>query len=460
VIELTISTLQELPVAKIVFISLGCPKNTVDSEVMTGLLQQRGHSFTTDPAEAEIIIINSCSFIEDAKKESIETILAAARYKKSGICRKLIVTGCLPERYHSEMSVELVEVDVMLGTNQIEHIVTAVEEDSVPPPDSYGRRDADLYLYDHTTPRTLTGPQHSAYIKIAEGCDRTCSFCIIPKIRGRYRSRSIASLLEEASRLASKGVKEITLVSQDTTGYGRDIGMKEGLADLLEALAGISDLRWIRFLYAYPDGISDRLLQAINSSEKICRYVDLPLQHVSAGILKAMRRGGDRAMLTRTIERIRAAIPGVTLRTTLIVGFPGETRNDFLELKSFCSEIEFDRLGVFVYSDEDDTAAFSLSPKIAIRTARNRQRVLMEQQEGINNRKNLRLKGKKIEILVEGPSGESDLLLQGRAEFQAPEIDGVCLINDSEVGTLCEGEFRMFRVTRGLGHDLLGKIVK
>ncbi|HSW40761.1 MAG TPA: 30S ribosomal protein S12 methylthiotransferase RimO [Acidobacteriota bacterium] len=446
--------------AKIILISLGCPKNTVDSEVMTGLLQERGHTLTTDPSEAEIIIINSCSFIEDAKKESIDTILAAARYRETGACRRLIVTGCLPERYYREMSMELSEVDVMLGTNQIEQIIQAVEGTAVPAPDSYGRRNAELYLYDHTTPRTLIGPRHTAYIKIAEGCDRSCSFCIIPKIRGRYRSRAIPSLLEEASRLASNGVKEITLVSQDTTWYGRDLGMKDGLADLLEALAGIDELHWIRFLYAYPDAISDRLLRAINASEKICRYIDLPLQHVSAGILSAMRRGGDRAMLTRTIERIRNAVPGITLRTTLIVGFPGETKKDFVELKNFCREIEFDRLGVFIYSDEEDTPAYAISPKTARRTARNRQRILMEQQEEINGRKNRLLKGKEFEILVEGPSRESDMLLEGRTEFQAPEIDGVCLINDADVGALQSGEFRTIRITRALGHDLLGTIVK
>jgi ribosomal protein S12 methylthiotransferase len=266
--------------------------------------------------------------------------------------------------------------------------------------------------------------------------------------------------VQEAMQLANLGVKEITLVSQDTTSYGTDLGMKDGLADLLEALDKVQGLRWIRFLYIYPDLVSDRLIQVINASEKICRYIDMPLQHVSASILKSMRRGGNRASLTRMIERIRKEIPEVTLRTTLIVGFPGETRTDFLELKNFCKEIEFDRLGVFTYSDEEDTFAFSMHPKVTNRTAARRQRILMEQQAIIANQKNQRLIGKEFDILVEGPSQESELLLQGRLESQAPEIDGVCLINDSEVGEVQGGEFRTIQILQSLGHDLLGKIVK
>jgi ribosomal protein S12 methylthiotransferase len=447
-------------VAKIGFISLGCPKNLVDSEVMIGLLQAQGHDITANPAEAEVLVINTCSFIGDSKKESIDTILAAAQLKHSGSCKRLIVTGCLPERYATEIHSDLSEVDAILGTNQIKDIVRAVSGEFVPPPNSYGRSDADLYLYDHTTPRTIIGPSFAAYIKVSEGCDHSCAFCVIPKIRGRFRSRSLASLVQEATQLASLGVKEITLVSQDNTNYGTDLGMKDGLADLLEALDKVPGLRWIRFLYIYPDLVSDRLIQVVNASEKICRYIDMPLQHVSASILKSMRRGGNRTSLTRMIEHIRKGIPEVTLRTTLIVGFPGETKTDFLELKNFCKEIEFDRLGVFTYSDEEDTLAFSMHPKVTNRTAARRQRILMEQQAMIADRKNQRLIGKKFDILVEGPSQESELLLQGRLESQAPEIDGVCLINDSEVGEVQGGEFRKIQILQSLGHDLLGKIVK
>jgi ribosomal protein S12 methylthiotransferase len=447
-------------VAKIGFISLGCPKNLVDSEVMIGLLQARGHELTADPADAEILVINTCSFIEDSRKESIEAILSAAQLKASGSCRKLIVTGCLSERYPREIQTDLAEVDVILGANQIEDIVRAVDGEQIPLPDSYGRSDADLYLYDHTTPRTLIGPRYAAYVKIAEGCDHTCAFCVIPKIRGRMRSRTIPSLVQETTQLAAQGVKEITLISQDTTSYGMDLGMQDGLAKLLEALNKIEDLHWIRFLYAYPNQISDGLIEAINSSEKICKYIDMPLQHVSASMLKSMRRGGNRDSLTQTIERIRTAIPGVTLRTTMIVGFPGETKEDFDELKEFCREMEFDRLGVFTYSDEEDTLACALQPKVPARTASRRQRSLMEQQAIIAARKNRALIGKEFPILIEGPSEESEFLLQGRLESQAPEIDGICLINDSEAGEVQSGEFRTIRIARVLEHDLLGKIVR
>ena len=446
--------------AKIGFISLGCPKNLVDSEVMIGLLQAQGHVLTADPADAEILVVNTCSFIADSKRESIETILAAAQLKNSGSCKKLIVTGCLAERYPKEIRSDLVEVDAILGTNQIEEIVRAVSGKPIAAPNSYGRSDADLYLYDDTTPRTLIGPQYTAYVKIAEGCDHTCSFCIIPKIRGRLRSRSIQSIVKEAGRLAAQGVKEITLISQDTTSYGTDLGIQDGLANLLQALDKIDGLRWIRFLYVYPELVRDKLVEVINSSEKICRYVDMPLQHASAAILKSMRRGGNRSSLTRMINRIRNSIPGVTFRTTMIVGFPGETRQDFIELRDFCREMEFDRLGVFTYSDEEDTIAHALQAKVPARTAERRRRALMEQQAAIASRKNRELVGKEFPILIEGPSQESEFLVQGRLESQAPEIDGVCLINDSDVGELHSGEFRTIRITRVLEHDLLGKIVK
>jgi ribosomal protein S12 methylthiotransferase len=444
-------------VAKIGFISLGCPKNQVDSEVMIGLLQAKGHVLTADPQEAEVLIINTCSFIEASKKESIESILAAAQLKSSGSCKRLVVTGCLAERYPREIHSDLAEVDAILGTNQIEEITKAVDGAPVALPDSYGRGDADLYLYDHTTPRTLIGPKYSAYLKISEGCDHTCAFCVIPKIRGRLRSRSIPSLVREATRLASQGVKEITLISQDTTSYGADIGLQDGLAYLLEALDKVKKLRWIRFLYVYPNLVSDRLIAVVNSSEKICKYIDMPLQHVSARILRAMKRGGNRAGLTRMIRRIRDGIPGVTFRTTMIVGFPGETRQDFSELKDFCREIEFDRLGVFTYSDEEDTIACTLRAKVPDRTA--------EAPPGSMDRGghrvwwNSRLLGK-VHGPGGGPSTESDLLLQGRLESQAPEIDGVCLINDSRIGDVQSGDFRTVRITRVMGHDLLGTLVR
>jgi ribosomal protein S12 methylthiotransferase len=447
-------------VAKIGFISLGCSKNLVDSEVMLGFLQRDGHTFTTNTAEADVIIVNTCGFINDSKRESIDAILQAAKHKKDGACRKLIVAGCLAERYPQEIRAGLKEVDALVGVNQINHIRNVVRGRPVPSPASPGLCNNGLYLYDHKTPRVLTGPSYSAYIKIAEGCDHTCAFCAIPGIRGPFRSRNLESVVREARRLASKGVKEIMLVSQDTTSYGLDLGIQEGLARLLLALDNVQGIRWIRFLYACPNLISDKLLQVIASSKKICKYIDLPLQHASARVLKSMKRGGSRASLAKIIARTRKAIPGVTLRTTMLVGFPGETEEDFLELKDFCEEIKFDRLGVFAYSDEEDTKASNLRPKVPSRIAQHRRAILMKQQSKISKLANRGLVGSEFPVLVEGPSPQSELLLQGRLESQAPEIDGVCLINDSEVGQLQQGEFRTIQITRALEHDLVGKVVR
>jgi ribosomal protein S12 methylthiotransferase len=427
---------------------------------MVGLLEAEGHTMALDAKDADVVIVNTCSFIKDAKAESIDTILEAAQLKKTGRCRRLIVTGCLSERYPNEIESDLAEVDMILGTNQIEEIVRAVNGKEVPAPNSYGRSDADLYLYDHATPRTLIGPRYTAYIKVSEGCDHTCAFCVIPKIRGPFRSRRLDSVVQEARLLAAKGAKEIILISQDTTSYGLDLGIQDGLARLLEALDRIDSLQWIRFLYVYPNLVNDRLIEAINSSDRICRYIDLPLQHVSGGVLKAMNRGGNRRALRKMIQNIRDGIPGVTLRSTMIVGFPGETEEHFCELEEFCREMEFDRLGVFTYSDEEDTIAYGLRPKVPARTAERRRRSLMHQQAKIARRKNRDLIGKEFTILIEGRSRESDLLLQGRLESQAPEIDGVCLINDSEVGDVEVGEFRTVLISEVLDHDLLGKIVR
>jgi len=427
---------------------------------MAGLLQKEGHVLTTDRSEAEIIVVNTCSFIRDSKQESIDTILEAAGLKRSGALKRLIVTGCLAERYPREIKSELPEVDAILGTNQVLDITRAAAGEAVSPPATFGRSDADLYLYDENTPRTIATPAYTAYIKIAEGCDHTCAFCIIPAIRGPFRSRTIPSLVQEARNLAASGVKEITLVSQDTTSYGVDLGIQDGLAHLLEALDGVPGFQWIRFLYVYPNMVSERLTKIVSASGRICKYIDMPLQHVSAHILRAMRRGGNRTSLSRMIDRIRRAIPGVTLRTTMIVGYPGETDRDFEELKTFCRDMEFDRLGVFCYSDEEGTAAFNSRRKVPATTAENRRRELMRQQAAISRRKNRQLVGKEMAILVEGPSDQSELLLQGRLESQAPEIDGVCLINDSEVGPPAPGEFRTVRITRALEHDLLGTIIR
>jgi ribosomal protein S12 methylthiotransferase len=427
---------------------------------MLGFLRRDGHTLTTNTAKADVIIINTCSFINDSKKESIDTILEAAKLKKDGVCKKLIVAGCLAERYPQEIRAQLKEVDALVGVNQIEQIGMAVQGRPVVSLASSKRGDGTLYLYDHTTPRIPTGPRYSAYIKIAEGCDHTCAFCVIPRIRGPFRSRTLESVVRETRRLVSKGVKEITLVSQDTTSYGSDLDVQDGLAGLLSALDMVEGIRWIRFLYACPNLISDKLIKVIASSEKICKYIDLPLQHVSARILKSMKRGGSRSTLEKAIARIRKTIPGVTLRTTMLVGFPGETEEDFLELKDFCEEIKFDRLGVFTYSDEEGTEASKLEHKVPSRLAQHRRAILMQQQSRISKSANRSLCGREFPVLIEGQSTHSELLLQGRLESQAPEIDGVCLINESEVGQLQEGEFRTIRITRALEHDLIGKIVR
>jgi ribosomal protein S12 methylthiotransferase len=446
-------------VAKIGFISLGCPKNLVDSEVMLGLLEKQGHAITSDRSEADVVVVNTCSFIESAKRESIEAILEAAELKKTGKCRRLIVAGCLAERYPDEIRSDLVEVDALVGANQIHEIARVVSGALIPSSTVLERSHADLYLYDDSTPRKLATPGYTAYIKIAEGCGHGCSFCIIPKIRGPYRSRAIHSVVKEARMLADQGVREITLVSQDTTAFGSDAGLQDGLAHLLEALAKVSGIRWIRFLYAYPDRIGDRLIGVVNAHEQICKYIDMPLQHASARILKLMRRGGNRASLEKMIKRMRTGIPGITFRTTMIVGHPGETEEDFEELKEFCRDMQFDRLGVFSYSDEENTPAYHLEAKVDPRTAERRRRELMKQQEKIAAARNRALVGKELEVLVEGPSQESELLLQGRLASQAPEIDGVCLINDSEIGDIQAGEFHTLRITRAVKHDLLGAII-
>jgi ribosomal protein S12 methylthiotransferase len=425
---------------------------------MIGHLERCGHTCTTDGSEADVIVVNTCSFVEEAKRESIETILDAARLKTIANCKRLVVAGCMAERYPHEIRSELEEVDAIVGTNQLEQITSAVSGEAVPPPDSFARSDADHYLYDHNTPRTLITPRYSAYMKISEGCDHTCSFCIIPKLRGPFRSRTVESLVKEAANLADQGVKEITLVSQDSTSFGTDRGARDGLAYLLDALAAVDGIQWIRFLYAYPNMIGNRLLEVIAEHDKICNYLDIPLQHAGTGILRSMRRGGSRAGLSRLIRRIRRLVPDVTIRTSLMVGYPGETEDDFRVLKDFVKEMEFERLGAFVYSDEESTAAYHLQNKVPKRIARRRWRELMDLQLGIRKRKSRSLIGREFPVLIEGISDESELLLQGRLQSQAPEIDGVCLINDSAVGPLEPGEFRTIRITRAVEHDLLGTI--
>ena len=447
--------------AKVGFVSLGCPKNLVDSEVMMGLLKTGGHEVTASQAEAEIIVINTCGFIESAKQESIDTILEMAQEKKHGRCRRLIVAGCLVERYRQEILESIPEVDAVVGTNQLPGILQACHdpaETSVPVPPAYEAREE--YLYSDTDPRVLTTPHYLAYVKIAEGCDHPCSFCVIPQMRGRFRSRPMTSVVAEIRRLAEQGVKEINLVGQDTTMYGFDSGNRQGLASLLREIEQVEGIRWVRFLYAYPNNIYGELLDAVRECSKTCNYFDIPLQHASRNILKRMKRGGNRGSLRRLVERIRERVPGVAIRTTMIVGFPGETDEDFQELLEFVEEVRFDRLGAFLFSDEEHAASYHLESKVPEEIKRERQKRLMELQSTISRQMNQRLVGQTLPVLLEGVSQESEMLWQGRTEAQAPDIDGVVYLTDGVTPSTRPGEIGEVRIEEAHEYDLVGTLVQ
>ncbi|MGH9542834.1 MAG: 30S ribosomal protein S12 methylthiotransferase RimO [Terriglobales bacterium] len=432
------------PPTKVGFISLGCPKNLVDSEVMMGQLARHGFEITPQAEDADVLVVNTCSFIEPARQESVDTILEMAAHKKTGKARRLVVAGCLVERYREQIRAEIPEVDAVIGTNEIEQIVAAVAPAAAPaatanpaaallpvlPADFFDPRPSAPYLYDDLTPRLLATPRHTAYIKIAEGCDHPCSFCVIPQFRGRFRSRRFESVVAEARRLATAGTREIVLIGQDTTCYGEDLGLRHGLAQLLASLAEIDELAWIRALYFYPNKVTPQLLEAIAAHPRLCKYVDMPLQHASPAVLKRMKRGGGAEIFLRLIERIRRTIPGVSLRTSMIVGFPGETEADFDLLCDFVREAQFDWLGVFAYSDEETGAAYHLDGKVPGRVIAARRRRLLALQRQISRRRRRAQVGQRLPALLEGPADESDLLWQGRLESQAPEIDGKILINE------------------------------
>src|SRR5271157_2060475 len=470
------------------FVSLGCPKNLVDSEVMMGLLARGGAELTTRAEDADVIVVNTCSFIESAQQESVNTILEMAGHKTAGNAKKLVVAGCLVERFRDEIRKRIPEVDAVVGTGELQNILAATGIAPAPAANNSspfvvlpsraegdaraaqgrffrGQWDgaiADLpnYLYDDETPRILTTPRSSAYIKIAEGCDHPCSFCIIPQLRGQFRSRRFESVIAEAERLAQSGVREITLIGQDTTCYGEDFGLKDGLALLLEKLAGIEGLQWIRFLYAYPNKITGRLLATIAAHDNICSYIDVPLQHASATVLKRMKRGGGSDLFLRSIEKMRHMIPGVTLRTSFIVGFPGETEREFEELCSFVKQAGFDWMGAFGYSDQEGAGAFDHEKKLSAREIEARRKSLMSLQKKISLKKKKSLIGREFDLLLEGSSTESDLLLEGRTAMHAPEIDGKVFVNDYPEGNEPkEGEFYRCRVTEAHDYDLVAEIV-
>ena len=451
---------------KIGFVSLGCPKNLVDSEVMIGMVQRAGHAITPDAADADVLVVNTCAFIDSAKQESVDAILEMAELKKTGRCQRLVVTGCLAERYRDELQQQIGEIDAVLGTGEVPGIVAAVAGLTALPgtspltfhrrvPDNSAGHSTPEYLYDAKTPRTLVTPSHFAYIKVAEGCDYKCSFCIIPTLRGHYRSRPAASIVEEAKHLAAQGVRELLLISQDTTFYGVDRGERGALARLLRKLNRVDGIDWIRLLYLYPTTIGNDVLEAMAESEKVCRYIDLPLQHAAPGVLRRMKRPGNGTTYRRLLDRIRTRVPGVALRTTLIVGFPGETAAEFSELKSFVSDVGFDHLGVFTYSHEEGTTAHALKDDVPARTKEARRNALMSVQRRIVRKAQKRRIGERVRVLVDGHSPEHDLVLKGRLSTQAPEIDSCIYLTDADPDAIKPGQFVDGVITGAREYDLI-----
>ena len=448
---------------KVGFISLGCPKNLVDSEVMMGQLKANGYELTADASEADTVVVNTCGFINSAKKESIGAILEAARLKTEGLATRLIVAGCLVERYRDELKAAMPEVDAFIGTSQINDILAVCDPKTDTrslPVVSLGNQSA-TYLYDESTPRVLATPSHYAFIKIAEGCDRPCAFCFIPQMRGHFRSRRFGSIVAEAQQLAEEGVKELILVAQDSSRYGEDLDKADALAHLLRELSHTEGIEWVRVMYTYPTHISDGFLDVLAEEPKAVKYLDMPLQHASQNVLKLMKRGGNRQSLERLIKRVRARVPGIAVRTTFITGFPGETEDDFEELLAFVKNVEFDRVGVFTYSDEEGTPAYDLPNKVDPKTAKQRRARLMKEQSRISRKRNKARIGERVQVIFEGESNESDLLWQGRMETQAPDIDGCVLINDAPEGfSPALGDLVSVLITEAQQYDLVGRIVE
>ena len=505
---------------KVGFVSLGCPKNLVDSEVMMGMLHHGGAELTARAEDAEIIVINTCSFIDSAKQESVNTILEMVQHKREngGKASRIVVAGCLVERYRDEIRANIPEVDAVVGTGELEAILaaagltarpdspfnilqsasqtadlvsrapSAVHQHSHPTehgaqlavssrPEGDAREQSGRfsreawdgataalpsYLYSDETPRILATPRASAYIKIAEGCDHPCTFCIIPQLRGKFRSRPMGSILAEACNLIAQGVREITLIGQDTTCYGEDLGLRDGLAQLLDALAPLPGLKWLRFLYTYPNKVTTPLLETMARHDTIAKYLDVPLQHASASVLKRMKRGGNGAIFLDLIAKARKIVPGIVIRTSFIVGFPGETEADFKELEAFIREAKIDWLGVFTYSDEEGAKAFELdaATKLPARTIQARRRRLMRLQQKISAAEKAKWVGQEIEVLIEGPSEETDLLWEGRSSFHAPEIDGKVFLNDfGPHETLVPGTFYRAEITEAHDYDVVARLI-
>jgi len=452
---------------KVGFVSLGCPKNLVDSEVMMGILAREGYELTPRADEAEVLVVNTCSFIEAAQKESVEAILEMAEHKKFGAAKKLIVAGCLVERFRTQILEQVPEVDAVIGTGEVERIMEAVEGDlrvlPAQPP---------AFLYHDLTPRIITTPKHAAYIKIAEGCDHPCTFCIIPQLRGKFRSRRFESVVREAENLAKSGAREITLIGQDTTSYGEDLGLRDGLAQLLEKLAHVDELLWVRFLYAYPNRVTQKLLDTIAAHPRLAKYMDMPLQHASRNVLARMKRGSNGDAFLKLLERIRTTIPGVSLRTSFIVGFPGETEADFKELCEFVKAANLDWMGVFEYSDVDSARSYSLDEKVDAETINDRRNSLMAIQKKLS-RENLRAKYLRTKprsakdhiftAIVEGASKDNPLVWEARLEGMAPDIDGKLYLTDIELpsGEVAEpGDVARVEIAKADAYDLIGRVIE
>ncbi|HKV24071.1 MAG TPA: 30S ribosomal protein S12 methylthiotransferase RimO [Candidatus Acidoferrum sp.] len=443
---------------KVGFVSLGCPKNLVDSEVMMGILVREGYELTPRADDAEVLVVNTCSFIESAQKESVDAILEMAEHKKFGAAKKLIVAGCLVERFREQILQQIPEVDAVVGTGEVERILDAVEGElrvlpAVPP----------AFLYHDLTPRILTTPKHAAYIKIAEGCDHPCTFCIIPQLRGAFRSRRFESVVREAEALASAGTREITLIGQDTTSYGEDLGIREGLAKLLERLAQIESVLWVRFLYAYPNRVTQELLDTIAAHPRLAKYLDMPLQHAARNVLARMKRGSHGDAFLKLLERTRATIPGVSIRTSFIVGFPGETEADFNELCDFVRAANLDWMGVFEYSDVENAASYAQDAKVDPEVTSDRRNKLMAIQQKISRESLRRWRGRTVTALVEGPSADNPMVWEARIEGMAPEIDGKLYLTDVQLagGKLAEaGDVARVEIEKTDAYDLIGRVIE
>jgi len=440
---------------KVSLVSLGCPKNLVDAEVMLGYLSRAGYAVTTDETQADIIIVNTCSFIKEAKQESIDTILDLADRKHDGHCKLLIVTGCLPQRYQEELAKELPEVDIFVGTGDYPRIVEIIAEKRTSSEQICYTGDPN-FVYNDELPRLQSSPHYTAYLKIAEGCSNRCAYCVIPMLRGDHRSRPLESLLTEARQLVAGGVKELNLIAQDITAYGRDLPDAPTLEELIQELAKLEGLKWIRLLYAYPDGVTDSLIALIKNEPKVCKYLDLPIQHISNPILKRMRRRSGEEDIRALIGKLRREIPDIAIRTSLIVGFPGETSEDFKKLLQFVEETRFDRLGVFCYSREEGTPAAEMPEQVSERIKRERHKKLMRTQARVSFKHNRTLVDSVEEVLVEGYSEETELLLKGRSSRQAPDVDGLVYIT---AGNANVGDIVRLKITDSSDYDLIGEIV-